>query len=214
MRRRGSFITLEGGEGAGKSTQLARLKTALVKAGHSCLATREPGGSHGAEEIRELIVTGSANRWDSVTEALLIAAARRDHVERMIRPALKRGDWVLCDRFVDSTIAYQGYGRGLPITLLTRLRRLSCERLMPDLTIILDLPVEDGLVRAALRKGNGEMRFESETIDFHRRLRDGFHKIAAEDPERCVVIDATNDVDSVSALIKSVVRARLPDSGL
>jgi dTMP kinase len=212
--KRGRFITLEGGEGAGKSTQLARLKTALVKAGHECMSTREPGGSAGAEQIRDLIVTGSAKRWDAITESLLITAARRDHVERLIRPALKRGDWVLCDRFVDSTIAYQGYGRGMPLTLLNRLRRLSCERVMPDLTIILDIPVEDGLARAALRKGSGETRFESEGVEFHNRLRDGFHKIATENPDRCVIVDASADLDSVTALVRSVVRARLPDSGL
>jgi len=166
---RGKFITLEGGEGAGKTTQRALLASALGRAGHKVVETREPGGSPGAEEVRALLVQGEPGRWDAHTEALLVLAARRDHVRRHILPALEAGVWVICDRFVDSTYAYQGYGRGLDLQELQALHRFAVGDLIPDLTLLFDLPVEVGLGRAADR-GRPE-RFEALDLEFHRRVR-------------------------------------------
>ena len=207
---RGRFITLEGGEGAGKSTQARRLAQALAACGVDCLLTREPGGSPGAEEIRALLVNGEPGRWSAATEALLLTAARRDHLERTVEPALAAGRWVVCDRFSDSTLAYQGYGAGLPLDDLRALFRLALGGFSPDLTLVFDLPVDVGLARAAARAG-GEDRFERMGRDFHQRLRDGFLAIAAAEPERCAVIDAGADVDTVAADVLAVVRARLPE---
>jgi len=208
----GRFITLEGGEGAGKTTQLRRLADALRADGHDVLSTREPGGSAGAEEIRALIVSGEPGRWDPVTEALLLYAARRDHLERTIRPALAAGRWVLCDRFADSTMAYQGYGHGLGRAAVEDLHRTAIGDFRPDLTLILDLPVETGLRRAAERAGQGtaEDRFERMGRAFHQRLRDGFLDIARQDPDRCRVIDADRDADAVAADLIAAVRDRFP----
>ncbi|HRQ82539.1 MAG TPA: dTMP kinase [Azospirillaceae bacterium] len=210
-RRRGRFITLEGGEGAGKSTQARRLAEALAARGVDCLLTREPGGSPGAEEIRALLVNGEPGRWSPTTEALLLTAARRDHLERTVQPALAAGRWVVCDRFSDSTLAYQGYGAGLPLDDLRTLFRLALGDFMPDLTLVFDLPVDVGLGRATARAG-GEDRFERMGRDFHQRLRDGFRAIAAAEPERCAVIDAGADIDAVTADVLAVVSARLPES--
>jgi dTMP kinase len=168
------------------------------------VATREPGGSPGAEAIRRLLLDGEAERWDAVGEALLLFAARRDHVARLIRPALDAGQWVVCDRFIDSTIAYQGYGRGLPLAELTALQRFALEDFRPDLTLILDLPVDEGLSRAASRAGTAD-RFERLDRGFHQRLRDGFLAIAAAEPGRCVVIDASGTVDAVHRAIIGAV---------
>ncbi|HYL48994.1 MAG TPA: dTMP kinase, partial [Stellaceae bacterium] len=171
---RGRFITLEGGEGAGKSTQARLLVAALQRAGIDALETREPGGSPGAEAIRDLLLRGSPDAWDAQTEALLMVAARRNHLVHTIRPALTAGRWVVSDRYADSTMAYQGFGRGLPLEPLRELHRFICEDLRhPDLTLILDLPVEIGLQRA--RHPN---RFERMGQDFHQRMRDGFLAIA------------------------------------
>ena len=205
---RGRFITLEGGEGAGKSTQIRLLADALIACGKKVVLTREPGGSPGAEEIRNLLVSGETGRWGPVTEALLHTAARRDHLERTVWPALEAGHWVVCDRFLDSTMAYQGYGLGLGRELIATLQGAALGDFRPDLTLILDLPVEDGLARAAARRG-GEDRYERMDIDFHRRLRDGFLEIAAREPERCVVIDATHPVETVQAAILDSVTRRL-----
>ncbi|HKS89957.1 MAG TPA: dTMP kinase, partial [Stellaceae bacterium] len=183
------MITVEGGEGAGKSTQTALLVAALQRAGIAAERTREPGGSPGAEDIRRLLLEGDAGRWDAQCEALLLNAARRDHVERMIRPALAAGTWVVADRFSDSTIAYQGHGRGLPLPELNALQRFTIGDFKPDLTLILDLPVAEGLARAGRRSTIAD-RFEQLARDFHQRLRDGFLEIARSDPGRCVVIDA------------------------
>lgn len=207
---RGRFITLEGGEGAGKSTQARRLAAALATRGVDCLLTREPGGSAGAEEIRGLLVNGDPGRWSPTTEALLLTAARRDHLERTVQPALAAGRWVVCDRFSDSTLAYQGFGAGLPLDNLRTLFRLALDDFAPDLTLVFDLPVEIGLARAAARSG-GEDRFERMGVDFHQRLRSGFLAIAAAEPERCAVIDAAADIDVVSADVLAAVRARLPE---
>jgi dTMP kinase len=204
----GRFITLEGGEGAGKSTQLRRLAAALRGRGFDVVETREPGGSAGAEEIRELLIHGDKGRWDAPTEALLISAARRDHLVRTVWPALARGCWVLCDRFADSTLAYQGYGQGLDLGLLDGLYRMVAGAFAPDLTMILDLPVEVGLRRATERQGGGQ-RFESMDQAFHQRLRQGFLEIAARDAGRCRVIDADGSEDEVARRLAAVVAEKL-----
>ena len=204
------FITLEGGEGAGKSTHLRRLGEAMRAAGETVVLTREPGGSEGAEQIRTLLVGGAVNRWEPMTEALLHYAARRDHVERTIRPALDAGSWVLCDRFSDSTMAYQGYGQGLARDWIESLHRVVLGEFNPALTLILDLPVEQGLVRARDRSGAaGEDRYERMGLGFHERLRAGFLDIAVREPARCVIVDATRSVEEVSAAIRAAVRERL-----
>jgi dTMP kinase len=204
------FVTLEGGEGAGKSTHLRRLGEAMRAAGETVVLTREPGGSEGAEQIRSLLVGGAVNRWEPMTEALLHYAARRDHVERTIRPALEAGSWVLCDRFSDSTMAYQGYGQGLARDRIEELHRLVLGDFKPALTLILDLPVEQGLIRARARAGSaGEDRYERMGPGFHERLRAGFLDIAVREPARCVIVDATRPVEEVSASIRAAVRERL-----
>ncbi|MFI5001970.1 MAG: dTMP kinase [Reyranellales bacterium] len=204
----GRFITLEGGEGAGKSTQVGRLKTWLEMRRRAVLATREPGGSPGAEMVRKILVEGPAERWDGTTEALLHFAARRDHLRSTVWPALKRGTWVISDRFADSTRAYQGYGHGLDHAVLDRLYGVAVGDFRPDLTLMLDLPVEMGLARAAARQG-AETRYENLPRAFHERVRAGFLEIAAREPERCVVIDATQDVDAIAAAIAGTVGGRL-----
>lgn len=203
----GFFISFEGGEGAGKSTQIRRLAERLVAAGHDVVVTREPGGSPGAEAIRELLVNGAADRWSPVTEALLMYAARRDHVERVIRPALSRGAIVLCDRFADSTRAYQGAGGDAPASLIAALEDHVLSGTVPDLTLILDLPAEIGLQRAEAR--GGAARFESKGLAFHERLRAGYLEIARREPQRCVVIEANADIDAVTAAIGDAVDQRL-----
>ena len=206
--KRGRFITFEGGEGGGKSTQLRHLAERLGGAGQEVVATREPGGSPGGEAIRALLVQGEADRWSPVTETLLMYAARRDHIERVIAPALARGAWVLCDRYADSTRAYQGAGGGTDPALIAALESHVLGGVTPDLTLILDLPPETGLARAAARAG-AETRFESKGLDFHARLREGFLGIAAAEPERCEVIDATAPLETVAAAIWAAVRRRL-----
>lgn len=208
MPPRGRFITFEGGEGAGKSTQVSRLATALKAAGRDLVVTREPGGSPGAEEIRKLLVEGAGERWSPWAEALLNYAARREHLDRTVLPALSAGRWVISDRFADSTFAYQGYGHGLGAEKIAALHRLVVGDLKPDLTVILDIPVDAGLARASGRSGK-EDRYERMGRDFHERLRAGFLAIAAAEPDRCVVIDATRPMDSVTAEILSAVHSRL-----
>jgi dTMP kinase len=205
---RGKFITLEGGEGAGKSTQAERLGGGLRQAGLPTLVTREPGGAPGAEDIRGLLVTGAVGRWDPLTEALLHCAARREHLTKTIAPALDNGTWVVSDRFADSTVAYQGYGHGLGRQVVSGLNELVLGTFAPDLTLILDLSVDDGLGRAAAVCG-AEDRYERMGRDFHQRLRDGFLEIARSEPARCAVIDAGAGLDEVQAAIHAVVRDRL-----
>jgi dTMP kinase len=205
---RGRFITLEGGEGAGKSTQLSRLASRLQERGRKVITTREPGGSPGAETVRKLLVEGPAERWDGTTEALLHFAARRDHLRATVWPALARGDWVVSDRFADSTCAYQGYGHGIDLGMLERLYAAAVGDFRPDLTLVFDLPVDLGLARAAGRRG-GETRYESLPRDYHERVRQGFLAIAAREPKRCVVIDATRDADTVAAEVARIVAERL-----
>jgi dTMP kinase len=184
------------------------LVAALAAAGIGVQRTREPGGSEGAEAIRRLLLDGATERWDAVGEALLLYAARRDHVVRLIEPALAQGRWVVCDRFADSTLAYQGYGRGLPLTDLVALQRFALGDFAPDLTLILDLPVAEGLARAARRSGNAD-RFERLEIAFHERLRLGFRQIAADNPQRCLLIDADGDQGSVHRAVLAAVAQRL-----
>lgn len=203
----GFFISFEGGEGAGKSTQIRRLADTLQASGHDVVVTREPGGSPGAEAIRDLLVNGADDRWSPVTESLLMYAARRDHLERLIRPALARGAIVLCDRFADSTRAYQGAGGDAPATLISALEAHVLGGTVPVLTLILDLPAEVGLERAEAR--GGAARFESKGLAFHERLRAGYLEIARQEPERCVVINADAELDAVTAAISDVVAQRL-----
>ena len=207
LSARGRFITLEGGEGAGKSTQSKLLVAALSRAGVIAKATREPGGSPAGEAIRQLLLDGDADRWDAAGEALLLYAARRDHVAKLIRPALDEGHWVISDRFNDSTVAYQGYGRGVPLDQLAVLQRFAIGDFVPDLTLLLDLPVEQGFARAASRS-RGADRFERLDREFHERLRTGFQTIAASEPQRCAVIDATRNIDDIHRAILATIAAR------
>jgi dTMP kinase len=203
----GRFITLEGGEGTGKSTQSKRLVKALEARGVACVATREPGGSPGAEDIRKLIVTGEPGRWDALTEMLLLFAARADHVAHTIQPAIEDGKFVICDRFTDSTYAYQGVGRGTPRETIRRIESVVLEDFKPDLTLILDLPVETSLLRA-LARGSDESRYEKFDISFHEKLRQAFLDIARRATDRCVIIDATGSEDEIAEVILEKVCSR------
>lgn len=205
--QRGRFITFEGGEGGGKSTQARLLAARLQDEGREVVVTREPGGSPGAETIRGLLVSGEPDRWSAITETLLMYAARRDHVERTIAPALDRGVWVVCDRFYDSTRAYQGAGGGAPTDLIEALERSVVGEILPDLTLILDLPVEVGLARAAKR--GGDARFEAKGAAFHERLRQAYLAIARAEPNRCVVLDAQDSVEAVAKAVWAVIGGRL-----
>jgi dTMP kinase len=210
----GRFITFEGGEGAGKSTQIARLKNRLEQLGQPVLVTREPGGSPYAEEIRSLILSGKAKHLGPFAEALLFTAARIDHLDKRIKPALENGVHVLCDRFADSTRAYQGSSGAIDSGLITRLESIALKGTRPDLTFILDLPAEIGLARAGERqasKGEGADRFEEEDTSFHQALRQAFLAIAQADPKRCAVVNADQAADEVEAAIWAAVRERLPE---
>ncbi len=204
----GRFITFEGGEGTGKSTQVARLVDRLRALDLEVVQTREPGGSPGAEEIRHLALNGDPGRWSAMTETLLMFAARSDHLERTIRPALEAGRWVVCDRFADSSRAYQGVGGGTAAGFIESLDAAVVGATQPDLTLVFDLPVEVGLERA-FGRGLFETRFESKGLEFHERLRRGFRDIAVRHPERCVLIDAEGDLDTVAARVWAAVEARL-----
>jgi dTMP kinase len=204
---RGRFITFEGGEGSGKSTQIKRLADRLNATKLRTIVTREPGGSPGAEIMRHLVLSGMGKLLGPDAETLLFAAARDDHVRTVIEPALNQGTWVLCDRFFDSTRAYQGSLGRVPEGLIKAMQRVTIGDLKPDLTIILDLPVEIGLQRAAARRGSGAPdRFEAENLKFHQDLREAYRKIAAEDPARCVLIDANVDPDTVAARVWTALR--------
>jgi dTMP kinase len=206
MTERGRLITFEGGEGAGKSTQISRLAAALRAAGLEVATTREPGGTEGAEAIRRLVTEGAAGRWSPLTETLLFLAARQDHVERLIAPALMRGGYVLCDRFIDSTRVYQGLAGALGLDLVDRLQGVVMGDLRPDLTLLLDLPVEAGLAR---RRASGEVnRFDRMATGFHRKVRQGFLDLAAREPERILVIDAAPTPAEVGLAIGALVAGR------
>ncbi|HEY1720956.1 MAG TPA: dTMP kinase [Magnetospirillaceae bacterium] len=205
----GRFITFEGGEGAGKTTQIKLLAETLRGRSLSIVTTREPGGAPGAEEIRRLLVEGDAGRWDAVTEALLHTAARREHIQRTVKPALAQGSWVLSDRFADSTVAYQGYGQHVPLADLFKLYEVAVGDFEPDLTLILDMPVEEGLRRAA-KRGGKEDRYERMGHDFHERMRRGFLEIAEANPQRCLIIPAEGSIGSVQRAILAAVDQQLP----
>jgi dTMP kinase len=201
------FITFEGGEGSGKSVQTRLLADALKAKGLPVTLTREPGGTPDAEAIRALLVTGAANRWTAQTETLLFAAARAEHLARLIRPRRQAGDWIICDRFMDSTRAYQGAGGGVPAPFLDALEKLVVGADTPDLTLILDLDPKAGLARAAAR-GGGEARFESKDLGFHERLRKAYHAIAAAEPRRCTIVDAAGPIEAVQKAVWIAVSAR------
>jgi len=206
---RGRFITFEGGEGSGKSTQIKTLAERLNGAELRTIVTREPGGSPGAEIIRHLLLSGMGKLLGPDAETLLFAAARDDHVHAVIEPALDQGIWVLCDRFFDSTRAYQGRLGKVDPGILNALQRVTIGDLKPDLTIILDLPVEIGMQRAAARRGEGAPdRFEAEDVKFHEGLRDAYRQIAAAEPQRCVLIDANAAPGVVAARVWTAVRDR------
>ena len=181
---------------------------ALTRAGKDAIATREPGGAKGADEIRALLLNGTTERWDAISEALLMVAARRQHLLETVWPALQAGKWVVSDRFADSTMAYQGYGGGLDRARLAELHRLIADDFAPDLTLIFDVPVDIGLARAASRRGS-EARFEAKGRDYHERVREGFLTIAQAEPKRCVIIDASADIETVSAATLQALRDRL-----
>lgn len=207
---RGRFITFEGGEGSGKSTQIKKLAERLESVRLHTIVTREPGGSPGAEVIRHLVLSGMGKLLGAEAETLLFAAARDDHVRTVIAPALNQGTWVLCDRFFDSTRAYQGRLGHVSVGLLNALQRVTIGDLKPDLTIILDVPAEIGVKRAAVRRGTGAPdRFEAEDLKFHQELREAYREIAAAEPERCVLIDATADISAVAANVWTALRDRL-----
>ena len=206
---RGQFITFEGGEGSGKSTQIKTLAKRLDGAKLGNIVTREPGGSPGAEIMRHLLLSGIGNLLGPEAETLLFAAARDDHVHAVIKPALDHGIWVLCDRFSDSTRVYQGTLGKVDPAILNAMERVTIGDLKPDLTIILDVPVEVGMQRAAARRGTGTPdRFEAEDVKFHQDLRDAYREIAAAEPRRCVLIDADAAARTVAARVWTAVRER------
>ena len=208
MSSRGRFISLEGGEGVGKSTQVTALAEALVQRGLAVIVTREPGGSEGAERIRELLLSGSDDRWSPEAEALLFAAARADHVARTIRPALERGQWVLADRFIDSSLAYQGGGGGLGIEAVRAINAFGIGENFPDRTLVLTL--EDGAERARARDADGSDRIGGRPDDYHRKVEAAFHIIAAEEPERVKLVDASGTPEQVTDRLMSALQDLLP----
>jgi len=209
-RPRGKFITFEGGEGTGKSTQAAMLAGRLESLGIAVLLTREPGGSPGAEVIRHVLLSGAAKPLGADVEAMLFAAARQDHVKCAIEPALVAGGWVVCDRFADSTRVYQGTLGRVDPRFIKSLERVSGGDLKPDLTFVLDMPVEIALQRAAQRRnGSNPDRFEAEEVESHEKLRDAYLSLAASEPNRCVMIDASASKDEVARRIWATVNSRL-----
>ncbi len=210
---RGFFITFEGGEGAGKSTQIEGLAASLREAGHDVIVTREPGGSAGAEAVRHVLLSGAAEPFGAAMEAVLFAAARSDHVEQVIRPAIARGAVVLCDRFLDSSRVYQGVTGNLDADFMANLERVTVNGMKPDLTLILDIDPEEGLRRATARRGDDTPdRFEKETLSIHRRRRKAFLEIAKAEPQRCVVIDADTDPEKVAATILRTVSLAMAEA--
>lgn len=203
------FITFEGGEGAGKSTQATILANRLARAGLRVFTTREPGGSPAAEEIREALLSGQVEQFGPLAEAVLFSVARQDHIDNAISQALSEGKWVVCDRFLDSTRAYQGASGGVPRPIINALERLTVRGLMPDLTLILDIPANDGLARVAQRGAAEPDRFEGQDLAMHERVRRAFLEIAEEEPDRCIVIDAHQPEAMVAEDIWETVADRL-----
>jgi dTMP kinase len=207
---KGKFITFEGGEGGGKSTQAARLANRLKALGLDVVVSREPGGSAGAEAIRHVLLSGAAKPLGPHAEAILFAAARADHLRQTIQPALERGQWVISDRFADSTRIYQGVLGNVDPRLISRLEKVTVGDLIPNLTIILDVTPDVGLRRASERRGTGAVdRFEAEAFDFHKKLREAYLELAEREPQRCVVINAGADPATVAEFVWSAVNARL-----
>ena len=203
---RGKFITFEGGEGGGKSTQAARMAGYLRGKGLEVLETREPGGTPESEALRDLLVQGDPDRWSALSELLLITAARVEHVNRLIEPALAEGNWVICDRFADSTLAYQGIAGELGLELVEQLQKLAVGETAPDVTFLLDVRAEAGLQRA--EKRGGAARFEKKGAVFHQTLRDGFLALANENPQRIVLIDGEDTFDNVWGQIEAELGRR------
>jgi dTMP kinase len=207
---RGRFITFEGGEGGGKSTQAERLADRLRALGLDVVVSREPGGSAGAEAIRHVLLSGAAKPLGPHAEAILFAAARADHLRQTIRPALERGQWVISDRFADSTRIYQGVLGNVDARLIARLEKITVGDLAPDLTIILDVAPEIGLKRVTERRGKAPIdRFEAEAFEFHKKLREAYLELAEREPKRCVVINAGADAATVAEFVWAAVNARL-----
>lgn len=206
MSNQGKFITVEGVEGSGKTTQAKLLFEALNNSGIATILTREPGGTDGAEEIRSLLVKGETGRWDKITETLLYFAARRDHVEKLIKPSLERGEWVICDRFTDSTHAYQGYGEGMKAEFINGLHKLVLGDFKPNLTFIFDMDVDKGIARANERQKKStlrEDRYERMGSIFHKNVRRGFLEIAKSDKNRCALINADDKISKIHANVVS-----------
>jgi dTMP kinase len=207
---RGRFLSIEGGEGAGKSTQVRRLADELRARGLDVIVTREPGGSEGGEAIRDLLMQGEVKRWSSHTEALLFAAARADHVEKIIQPALGIGNWVISDRFIDSSRAYQGVAGGIDDAAVLALHGFGSRGLLPDRTLVLEVPPEVGAERAAARDGAAADRFAARERAFHDDVAAAFRRFAAAEPDRVRLIDAGGDVDTVAAGVMNAVADLLP----
>lgn len=209
MHNKGKFITFEGVEGAGKTTLINALNSFLQDHHIETHITREPGGSENAEKIRSLFVKGDPDRWDSICELLLVYTARRDHYYKVILPLLEKNVWVLCDRFSDSTFAYQGYGHNIPLDIVKTVDKIAINNAQPDLTFVLDLPVEEGLKRAHKRfeesMDEKEDRFEKMNIDFHQRVRNGFLEIGKNNPDRCFLLEATQSIDMVQKQMLDIV---------
>ena len=201
------FFTFEGGEGSGKTTQASILYQALLQLGVDVVLYREPGGTKGAEEIRHLILNGEGDRWTAKAEALLMSASRAELVEKRLLPHLDERTWVICDRFTDSTIAYQGYGHKLGFDPIVELNNFTVGNLVPDLTFIFQLSPQLGLARTALREG-GEDRYENLHLDFHNRVEEGYREILNKYPDRCVAINALLDIDAISLVIFNEVKKR------
>ena len=209
--KKGIFITLEGGEGTGKSTQIKLLQQALVSAGIDAVTTREPGGTPQAERIRGLLLQGDSGSFDPMTEALLLFAARREHLVNKIWPALKAGQWVISDRFADSSRAFQGYGMGLDLQVIENLYQQVAGDFQPDLTFIFDVDPVQGLQRSLKRLQNAQItedRYERMDLPFHQRIRNGFLELAKKFPQRCVVIDAAQDIQLIHRQVLKVIETR------
>ena len=205
MTLRGTFITFEGGEGVGKSTQVQRVAEALRALGKTVVTTREPGGTRGAEDIRALLMIGGEDRWNAATEALLFAAARADHVAKLIKPALDRGDWVLCDRFIDSTRAYQGGAGGMSDADIMALHALGSGSVLPDRTLLLEIPVKEGKARAAERSASSPDRMGSKSDDYYGLVARRFSELAQADLKRFRIVDAVGDVEKVTTCLMTAL---------
>ncbi len=205
---KGKFITFEGGEGSGKSTQCRLLLESFQKSKIDILRTREPGGTLGAENIRQLLVTGDVNKWEPLTETFLHLASRKDHVERLIKPSIDKGIFVICDRFSDSTTSYQGYGHGLDIKIINQLQLITIGNFKPDITFVLDIDIETGISRAD-KRGGAENRYEKMGIQFHQRVRKGFLDIAKKDTDRCQLIDCVDTIENIHNKIIRITNEKL-----